>query len=84
MEKKYVIIVHTRNKSYSNVILCNEKEVEEKYHNWKQIADEQDPNLEYYNPTEQKVVLNKNRPSYIVSVELAELKTLDVHKDKNK
>lgn len=80
MKKKYVIIVHTRNKKYSNVILCNKEQVEEEYHKWKQIANEQDPNLEYYNPTEQRVILNKNRPSYIVSVELAELKSLDIYK----
>lgn len=81
MEKKYVIIVHTRNKSYSNVILCDEKQAKEEYHKWKQIAYEQDPNLEYYNPTERKILLNKRRPSYIIAVELAELKTLDVYKE---
>lgn len=81
MEKKYVVIVHTRNKNYSNVILCDEKQAEEQYHKWKQIAYEQDPNLEYYNPKEQRAILNKHRPSYIVSVELAELKTLDIYKE---
>ena len=84
MEKKYFIIVHTRNKAYTNVILCDEKQAEEEYHKYKQIADEQDPNLEYYNPKEQKVILNKNRPSYIISVELAELKSLVVYKEKDK
>ena len=44
MEKKYFIIVHTRNKAYTNVILCDEKQAEEEYHKYKQIADEQDPN----------------------------------------
>lgn len=81
MEKKYVVIVHTRNENYSNVILCNEKQAEEQYHKWKQIAYEQEPNLEYYNPKEKRVILNKHRPSYIVSVELAELKTLDIYKE---
>lgn len=81
MEKKYVVIIHKRNKKYTDVILCNEKEAEEEYHKWKQIAYEQDPNLEYYNPTENRVILNRYRPSYIISVELAELKTLDVYEE---
>lgn len=81
MEKQYVVIVHTRNKAYTNIILCNNKQVEEEYHKWKQMAYEQDPNLEYYNPTEQRIILNKHRPSYIIAVELAELKTLDVYKE---
>lgn len=84
MEKKYVVIVHTRNKAYTNVILCNNEQVEEEYHKWKQIVNEQYPNLEYYNPTKQRIILNKHRPSYIVSVELAELKTLDIYKAKDK
>ena len=81
MEKKYVVIIHKRNKKYTDVILCNEKKAEEEYHKWKQITYEQDPNLEYYNPTENRVILNRYRPSYIISVELAELKTLDVYEE---
>lgn len=81
MEKKYVVIVYRRNKKYTNVILCNEKEAEEEYHKWKQIVFNQDPYEEYYNPTENRVILNRHRPSYIISVELAELKTLDVYKE---
>lgn len=81
MEKKYVVIIHRRNKSYTNVILCNEKEAEEEYHKWKQIMFNQDPYEEYYNPTEKRVTLNRHRPSYIISVELAELKTLDVYEE---